>query len=63
MASTAAHATEKQDEIMSKLRTRLEKTQIQMEGVSRLLDGITTPVKEIFSQSYDCMTLGCDLTN
>eukprot|EP00971_Amphidinium_carterae_P000347 7469-Amphidinium_carterae.1 len=53
MASTAAHATEKQDEIMSKLRTRLEKTQNQMERVSGLLDGITTPVKEIFSQSYD----------
>eukprot|EP00971_Amphidinium_carterae_P264618 5249195-Amphidinium_carterae.1 len=53
MASTAAHATEKQDEIMSKLRTRLERTQSQMERVSGLLDGITTPVKEIFSQSYD----------
>eukprot|EP00971_Amphidinium_carterae_P023771 468790-Amphidinium_carterae.1 len=53
MAGTAARATEKQDEIMSKFRTRLEKIQNQMERVTGLLDGITTPVKEVFSQNYD----------
>eukprot|EP00971_Amphidinium_carterae_P316690 6294984-Amphidinium_carterae.1 len=53
MASTASSATEKQDEIMSKLRTRLERTQRELERVTGLLDGITTPVREIFSQNYD----------
>eukprot|EP00971_Amphidinium_carterae_P065597 1299658-Amphidinium_carterae.1 len=53
MANTTAHATEKQDEIMSRFRTRLEKTQGQLDRVSGLLDGITTPVKEIFAQNCD----------
>eukprot|EP00971_Amphidinium_carterae_P340264 6478500-Amphidinium_carterae.1 len=38
---------------MSRFRTRLEKIQNEMERVSGLLNGITTPVKEVFSQNYD----------
>eukprot|EP00971_Amphidinium_carterae_P177152 3513263-Amphidinium_carterae.1 len=38
MTSTSAHGIEKQDEIVSKLRTRLERAQGQMERVSGLLD-------------------------
>eukprot|EP00971_Amphidinium_carterae_P193067 3831488-Amphidinium_carterae.1 len=53
MAYTTAQATEKQDEIMSKFRTCLDKTQGQLDRVSGLLEGITTPVKEIFAQNYD----------
>eukprot|EP00971_Amphidinium_carterae_P175294 3474929-Amphidinium_carterae.1 len=53
LAGSAARATEKQDDIMSKFRTRLEKIQSQTERMTSLLDGITTPVKEVFSQNYD----------
>eukprot|EP00971_Amphidinium_carterae_P337038 6473672-Amphidinium_carterae.1 len=53
MAGSATRATEKQDEIMSKFRSWLEKIQHQTERMTGLLDGITTPVKEVFSQNYE----------
>eukprot|EP00971_Amphidinium_carterae_P140134 2776762-Amphidinium_carterae.1 len=46
-------ATAKQDANVSILRQKLEKTQSRFEKVSGLLEGIDTPVREVFAQLYE----------